>query len=733
MTRRWRIAQAVVVCSAVAFVCGVVRQAHADFVATDLNTGGADTGFSSGWAGSSGVGITDSPDLTYGNYAITQSGTTERVYNVFPAHPDRQDSRDLATAMSNEVWFSVLVNVPVGGSFAGLAFHSDPLSAPSDDFSHNVADLRVLMSPNQLIVDVDGGALPAGMGSFAAGYTHLLLGKLSVVTSNDAISVWVNPNLNGASGPEDLPTADYTNSTVDFANTIVRIGVPGADDGIASVSVDAIRLSDTTNAFKDVTGVIGEADVITPTVTALSPANAAINVSVDTDLVITYSEFVQKGTNGNIVIQHVAGGTFETFPVASSNVTVISGRDVVVSPSNDFAYGTGYFVEMDAGAIMDLAATPNDFAGFSGSNAWSFTTVAFDATAPSVAALSPTNGANDVSSDTDLVITFDEDVQINTNGNIVIGQFGAGTFETIAVTSLNVIVTGSNVTINPTGLMGKGADYYVKIDNGAFQDLSGNPFAGIAGDTAWRFDIVLGLSVATDLNAGGLDTGFASGWVGSNNLGIKDAADLTYDGYFIKQTGTVERIYFSNTASSDRQDSRPLAVALSGEVWFSILVNVPAGGGFSGISFHSSTPSQPYFHSEADVRVLLTPSQLVVDLDGGDPPVASGTETGTFAVATTHLILGQMNVVSGDDTLNVWIDPVLNPSFSGAGNLPPANFSSTSIDFSDAISIVGVPGNKGSATEVYMDAIRLGDTATAFGDVTGLSSLAPAGMLVILR
>ena len=235
--------------------------------------------------------------------------------------------------------------------------------------------------------------------------------------------------------------------------------------------------------------------------------------------------------------------------------------------------------------------------------------------------------------------------------------------------------------------------------------------------------------VATDLNTGGTDTGFSGGWAGSTSLNIVNAADLNFANYYIAQTGTTNRVYNSTTTHPDRQDSRSLAAAMSNDVWFSVLVHVPTGGGFAGISFHSTTPSQPYLHSEADVRVLLSDSNLIVDLDGGSPPTATGTETGSFAADTDHLILGKMIVNAGNDTLEVWVDPDLR-GVTGPGGLPAANFTSTAVDFTDKIVIVGVPGGGGTVAGVFMDAIWLSDTATAFYDVTGCSP--PAGGTLFL-
>jgi hypothetical protein len=184
----------------------------AGLVATDLNTGGTDTGFSGGWAGSRNRFPVATNDITYANYFITQSGTTNYVYGGNNSHPDRMDSRDLAAAMSGEIWFSILVDVPPDGGFAGLSFHSDTLAEQSADYSHNQADLRVVLSTSQLWVDWEGGAVnaawtpDAATGSFAAG-THLLLGQMNVVAGNDMLSVWVDPDLTAVGGPGDLPAA----------------------------------------------------------------------------------------------------------------------------------------------------------------------------------------------------------------------------------------------------------------------------------------------------------------------------------------------------------------------------------------------------------------------------------------------------------------------------------------------------------------------------------------------
>jgi len=60
-----------------------------------------------------------------------------------------------------------------------------------------------------------------------------------------------------------------------------------------------------------------------------------------------------------------------TIDVTSSAVAV-SGAVVTITPPGDFAGLQGYYVEIDAGAILDLA--DNAFPGITGATTWSFTT-----------------------------------------------------------------------------------------------------------------------------------------------------------------------------------------------------------------------------------------------------------------------------------------------------------------------------------------------------------------------
>ena len=114
-------------------------------------------------------------------------------------------------------------------------------------------------------------------------------------------------------------------------------------------------------------------DTVAPTVATFSPTDEATGVAVGADIVVTFSEAVQRGT-GNIVLKTSSGTVIATYDAASSTNLSISGSTLTINPTADFSYSTGYKVEFASGTIQDLAG--NNYAGVSDYN---FTTGIFDA------------------------------------------------------------------------------------------------------------------------------------------------------------------------------------------------------------------------------------------------------------------------------------------------------------------------------------------------------------------
>jgi uncharacterized delta-60 repeat protein len=120
-----------------------------------------------------------------------------------------------------------------------------------------------------------------------------------------------------------------------------------------------------TSAITSFVVTVSAPDNTAPTVTSFSPVDNAIGVKASANVILTFSEPIQKGT-GTIQIHtgSAAGPVFESVAVASGNTLTIDPT-VTLSPS------THYFVTLDAGSVNDLAG--NAYVGIS---SYDFTTAA---------------------------------------------------------------------------------------------------------------------------------------------------------------------------------------------------------------------------------------------------------------------------------------------------------------------------------------------------------------------
>jgi uncharacterized protein (DUF2141 family) len=252
-------------------------------------------------------------------------------------------------------------------------------------------------------------------------------------------------------------------------------------------------------------GLIVQTASANPVISTLSPADDAVDVLVSTNLVATFDRDIAAGT-GDITIKNLTDATQASFPVGDAQVSIL-GAVLTIDPTTDLDAGDEYAIQIANGAIED--ASMNPFAGIADDTTWSFFT---DATAPMSSAMGPMAGATDASALADLTLLFDEDVQVGT-GNIEIFLADGTPVETIDVTTGAVTINGAEVTID-IGDLADNTSYYVNIAAGAFQDLSGNPYAGINDDTTWAFTTAPPVADALALFLIDLATnsGAAAGW-----------------------------------------------------------------------------------------------------------------------------------------------------------------------------------------------------------------------------
>lgn len=237
-------------------LCGSASAALvvADF--NDLNTGvlqgqGGGTGLVGTWESGSSRLFLASGDLTSSKYSLTQSGNPRKVYGDYSA--GRQNNRALTTPLAGEVWFSFLgVN--------GASAHRSGITFNTSGYDTNKRGQLLLLDDDVRFNLVDGatpGQYVQADNVLTLGQTSLFVGRLMVGAGNDALTLWVDPDL--VSDPDiSHHTPALSTSSFDFGSTIGRVGVLSYYNATGPVGgeVDNLRLSDDADAYFLVTGAV---------------------------------------------------------------------------------------------------------------------------------------------------------------------------------------------------------------------------------------------------------------------------------------------------------------------------------------------------------------------------------------------------------------------------------------------------------------------------------------------
>ena len=227
-------------------------------------------------------------------------------------------------------------------------------------------------------------------------------------------------------------------------------------------------------------------DTTPPSIISFSPIDGSTAVAVQSMLGITFSETVTcDNTKYFTVYKSSDNSVFKSVSVGSASVTGCNSSQVTINLVDSFDYLTAYYVNIDPGAFKDTSN--NAYTGISDSTTWNFTTEdGADHTPPSVISFSPVDNSIGVSTSTNLIITFNENIAKGT-GNIIIKKYDGTTIETIDVASAKVTVSSTQVTINPDIVLDNLTDYYILIDATAIDDSVGNSYDGINDSLTWNF------------------------------------------------------------------------------------------------------------------------------------------------------------------------------------------------------------------------------------------------------
>jgi hypothetical protein len=249
--------------------------------------------------------------------------------------------------------------------------------------------------------------------------------------------------------------SNYTAEVWDSSNVIIGSAVTGVN-----VSAGA-----TTSGVN-----INLPDTLPPTVLSTVPGDSATNVNLYKSLSATFSEGLNPTTidSATFTLNNASGSTAGT--VTYDDVT----RTATFVPTTALAASTRYTATLGIG-IADLAGNP-----LASAYTWSFTTGLADTTSPTIIARLPASDAISVSINSNIVITFSEELRPSTvisTSFTLLGPQGS-----IAWNSFSYDAATYRVTLTPPTLSTL-MRYTVTIGSGV-TDWAG---LAVSGQLTWSF------------------------------------------------------------------------------------------------------------------------------------------------------------------------------------------------------------------------------------------------------
>ena len=250
-----------------------------------------------------------------------------------------------------------------------------------------------------------------------------------------------------------------------------------------AIQVSGVNVIDNDRNFN--VGIVTATSLdVPPQAITFSPTDGSSDNSIDTNIVITYNTDVQKGS-GNITLKEgnpSTGNVIQTIAVSSGTVS-ISGGAVTINPSSDLPTGKDIYVVVDDGAFESTSLG----SGTDLLNTYNFTTGPI-----TTSSFSPTDGATDVAVDSNIVITFSENITKETTASqkyirIRSGNASGTILQTIDVASSAVSVSGTQATINPPSDLAYETDQYIVVDEDSFFNSDGDAASGNAVINTYNF------------------------------------------------------------------------------------------------------------------------------------------------------------------------------------------------------------------------------------------------------
>jgi Protein of unknown function (DUF1566)/Bacterial Ig-like domain len=382
----------------------------------------------------------------------------------------------------------------------------------------------------------------------------------SVSPAVNATNVATNANLT-ATFSEAMTAGSFTATTFTLSGGAGSVGIVSYSGTTATFNPNADLAFNTTYTATLTTGVTDAAgnplaanhvwtfttgaapDITAPTVSSVSPANNAIDVTTNSNITASFSENMTADSFTAITF------TLSSNSGAVAGAVSYNGTTATFNPNVNLAFSTLYTATLTTG-VTDAAGNP-----LATNYTWNFTTgAAPDATAPTVASTNPASNAASVAVNGNITATFNE--------NMTAGSFGAATFtlgsNAGAVTGA-VSYSGTTATFNPNANLAFSTLYTATLTTGV-TDAAGN---ALAANYVWTFTTaaapdntaptVLSVSPANAATNVVISSNISATFSESMALASITAANFTLNGGAGNVSGSVS--YSGTTATFNPNDS----------------------------------------------------------------------------------------------------------------------------------------------------------------------------------
>ncbi len=467
-----------------------------------------------------------------------------------------------------------------------------------------------------------------------------------VIDINDTSQVTFISGEKGGSSIIIDPTEDLitdTNYNIQIARGVIRDASNNVYEGISD--------TETLNFMTTVSE---------PLLQGSNPWDEGI-LKADSSIELYFDEAVAAGT-GAIIISN--GSDTRTIDIQdASQVTFDGYGGVIINPTDDLIPDTNYYIQIAAGAILDLDGHP--YAGISDTETLNFMTTVSE---PLLQGSNPWD-EEILKADGSIELYFDEAV-VAGSGTIIISN-GTDTRTIDIQDTSQVTFDGySGIIIDPADDLIPDTNYYIQISAGAIMDLDGHAYAGISDTETLNFMT----TVSEPLLQG------STPW-DEGTLKVGGSIALHFDEAVVAGSGTIIISNGSDTRTID--------------------INDPSQVTFAGGKGGNSIIIDPTDDLIPDTNYYIQISAgAILDLDGHAYAGISDTETLDFITTGSGPLLnwsnpGDEGILKVDNNIELHFDEAV---VAGSGAIIISNGSDTrTIDIQDTSQVTFASSKHGNS------------------------------------